>query len=189
MIKLKDNFLVRFVVALFLFGVCVGIVVYFSFKPNLTAYIEQFKDYVVTNHSNTILLNIIVISSIFLLSLFIIGIPLIIFYIFYEGLTVGYTLAVFITLYGLKGALFYLLFFLVIKVIFVFLVLLFGILSIKFSYKLIKGIIEKNFEKISKLILEHFLRFGIILALCIVNSFIIFLISHKLVSLFIGLIV
>ena len=189
MIKLKDNSLVRFVVALFLFGIGVGVVVYFSFKPNLSMYIDEFKEYIVSTHSNTILLNAIVISSIFLLSLFIIGIPIVIFYIFYEGLTVGYTLAVFILIYGVKGALFYLLFFIVIKLIFILLVLLFSVLSIKFSYKLIKGILEKNIQKIYSLIIEHVMRFGIILGICIVNSLIIFLISHKLVSLFINLIV
>ena len=189
MIKIKDNSLVRFVVALFLFGIGVGAVVYFSFKPDLSTYIDQFKDYVVNTHSNTILLNLIVICAIFLLSLFVIGLPLVIFYIFYEGLTVGYTLAVFISLYGLKGALFYLLFFIVVKLIFILLVLLFSVLSIRFSYKLIKVLFEKNLEKTSKLILEHFSRFGIIIAVCIINSFIMFLTSHKLISLFIGLII
>ena len=189
MIKLKNNFLVRFIVALFLFGIAIGIVVYFSFKPNLNACIEQFKNSVIVNHNNTFLLNILVISGIFLLSLFVIGMPLIIFYIFYVGLSVGYTLGVFISLYGFNGALFYLLFFIVVKLIFILLVLLFSFLSIRFSYKLVKNIIEKNIQKIYELIIEHFLRFGIVLVICIVNSFIIYLVSHKLISLFIGLIV
>lgn len=187
--KLKNNSLVRFVVALFLFGLAVGIVVYFSYKPNLNEYMDNFKSLIVTTPNNTFLLNFIIISSIFLLSLFVIGVPFIIFYIFYEGLSVGYTLSVFISFYGFKGALFYLLFFLVIKLVFVFLALLFSMLAINFSYKLIKSIIDKNKEKIYKLLIEHIFCFGEVLILCVINSLLIYLLSHRIISLFIGFIV
>lgn len=187
--KLKNNNLVRFVVALFLFGLAIGIVVYLSFKPDLSGYIVEFKNSIVVNHNNTFLFNLIVISGIFLSSITIIGTPLIAFYIFYEGLSAGYTLTAFTTIFGFKGAMFYLLFFTVIKLIFILLVLLFSTISIKYSINFIKNVISKNIEKLYKMIIEQFLRFGIILLICIVNSGLIYFLSHRLISLFIGLIV
>ena len=187
--KFKNNNLVRFAVALFLFGLAVGAVVYFSFKPNLSNYIEQFKDTIVSNNNNTFLLNILIICGIFLSSITIIGVPLIVFYIFYEGLSIGYTMSLFISLFGYKGALFYILFLIVVKLIFLALSLFFSLVSIKYSYSFIKSAIAKNREKLFKSIIEHFLRFGIILSMTIVNSLLIYFLSHRIISIFIGLIV
>lgn len=188
MIKIKNCSLVRFVIALFLFGLTIGIVVYFSFKPNLTEYINNFKNLIVSSPNNTFLLNVIIISSIFLLSLLIVGTPLIVFFIFYEGLSIGYTLSVFISFFGFKGALFYLLFFIVVNLIFVVLSIFFSIQSLNFSYKLVKNIIAKNIDKVYKMLIEHVLRYGIIVSICIINSLLTYLLSNKLISLFIGLI-
>lgn len=185
---LKNNFVLKFVVTLFLVGLLIGLLTYINFKPDLSSYLSVFKDNLVDTHQNTFLLNIIFISGIFILSLSIIGLPVICFYLFYEGLAVGYTFGTFIVLYGIKGALFYLLYFLLIKGIYLILVIYFSTTSIKFIHRLITSIINKNNESLYNVIKYHFLRYIIILIITILNSCLIYFISGKIINLFAPLI-
>ena len=88
----KNNFLVKFVGALFLIGIIIGFLFYFTYKPDLSSSIDSFKSLISTTNQNTFISNIILISAIFILSISIVGLPALVFYIFYEGLSIGFTL-------------------------------------------------------------------------------------------------
>ncbi len=181
---LKNNFVLKFVVTLFLVGLLIGLLTYINFKPDLSPYLNVFKENLSNTHQNTFLLNIVFISGIFILSLSVIGLPIICFYIFYEGLATGYTFATFIVAYGIKGALFYLLYFLLIKVIYLVLIIYFSTMAIRFIHKLIISIINKKNELLYSVIKYHFLRYLIILVINIINSCFIYFFSNRIIGMF-----
>lgn len=185
----KNNFVVKFVVTLFLFGIAVGAVAYLSFKPDITLYLDEFKSVVATGHNNVFILNLSILTGIFILSIVIAGIPLVLFYIFYEGLSIGYTIAAFMAYYSFKGVLFYLLFFIVIKLIYIIVILYFSIVSIRFAYNFGKYLYEKNKEGVYKVLRLEFIRYILIGIIILINSTLIYFLSNKIISLFIGLII
>lgn len=184
----KNNFVVRFILVLFLFGISIGLLAYFSFHPDVLDYLNDFKSSIVLNHNNTFLISILIISSIFLLSLTVFGFPIVLAYLFYEGFSLGYTMGVFISYYGIKGFIFYLLFYVLIKLVLILLMFYFVFISIKFMYNLISSIINKDKERIYKYIYYHFIRYVIVLGIVLVNSSLIYFFSNRIISLFVGLI-
>lgn len=184
----KNNFLVKFVGALFLIGIIIGCLFYFTYKPDLSSNLESFKDLIVTTHQNTFISNIVLISAIFVLSVSIVGLPALIFYIFYEGLSIGFTIGLFASAFHVKGLIFYLLFFIVSKLLYTVIMLYFSIISMKYIVKFIDSVINKNREELYKTIVYHFYRFIIILIIVIVNSTLIYFLGNKIIGLFINII-
>ena len=185
---LKNNFLVKFVVTLFFIGLIIGIGYHLTFRPNLGDTLEIFKEMILGTHQNTFLTSIVVISAIFILSLSVIGMPVILFYVFYEGVSIGYTLIAFILTYHFKGAVFYLLFFIISKLIFLVLVGYFSIMSLRYIATFLDHFFSKNKSELYKTIVYHFYRFAIVLGIAIINCGLIYLFANKLIRLFINLI-
>jgi stage II sporulation protein M len=183
----KNNFVVKFIIVLFLISIIFGLIAYFSYKPDLAGYLEDFKTNISSTNQNVFLLNLGLLALMFVLSISIIGIPLILFYIFYEGFSAGFTVGVFISIYKLKGLLFYLLFFLVSKLIFILLTLYFSIMCIRFSYHLIDAIIHKNKESLYRYLTNHFYRFTLLVVITLINSTIIYFFSNNILEHFLGL--
>lgn len=171
---------VKFVVALFVVGIISGIIFYNISRPDLSEYITSFKELIVTTHQNTFLSSIISISAIFILSISIIGLPVAIFYLFYEALAVGYAFAGFIGLYQLKGALFYLVFFITSKLIFLIIMEYFIIFAIKYVSKFLDAFFSKNKERLYETIVYHFGRFGIVFTAVIINATFIYFFANAI---------
>lgn len=154
----------------------------------MSSNLESFKNLITTTHQNTFMSNIALISAIFVLSISIIGLPAIIFYIFYEGLSIGFTIGLFLGIYHFKGLLFYILFFILSKLLYILIMLYFSILSIRYLIKFVECIINKNRENLYKTIVYHFYRFIIVLLIIIVNSTLIYFLSNKIIMFFINFI-
>lgn len=184
---LKNNFIVKFVVTLFLVGIILGLLYNLAFKPDLGANLESFRELITSSHQNTFFSSIVAISMIFVLSISVIGLPVIAFYIFYEGMSIGFTLGAFIYFYHLKGALFYILFVLFSKVIYFAIFGYFTIISLRYIAKFLDTFIVKNREELYKTIVFHFYRFLCTLIAIIANSFLVYLLSNRILGLFIGL--
>ena len=145
-IKNKKN-LWLFLGIIFLFGIGVGI--YFGLQTNgilentLTNFNLNFQEQ--TTHFSIIhfvLLCILLISSIL-----IIGIPLAIAYLFYEGISIGFCFTIFTITYNLKGFLFIFLFFLITKVLFLIIYSLFFFKILNLGKSIISWVIYKNNKK------------------------------------------
>lgn len=186
--NLKNSSLVKFVIALFVVGVLTGFIFYLIYKPDITGYILNFKDLIINSHHNTYIYNILVVSSIFVLSISVIGIPIMIFYIFYEGMSIGFTFALFISINSFKGLLFYSIFFILTKVVFILVILYFSIIALRYVAKFLDSVISKNREELYKTIVFHFYRFVIIFLIILMNSTLIYLFANKILALCIGLI-
>lgn len=183
----KNNFIVRFIIALFLVGFLFGLIIYFTYKPNLTEYINQFKELIITSHNNSFLIYIIVLATLFISTLTIIGSPLILLYTFYEGLSISYTLCIFLSHSGIKGAIFYILFLILTKSIYILIMLYFSMLSIKFVKKIIEAFLNKDRDSLYSIITHHFLRFIIVLFVIIINGITVHFISTRIIKLFVFL--
>ena len=179
----KAVYILKFAVLLFVFGIVLGSIIYLSYKPSLTFFFDEFKSTIFTSHNNVFLIDIGIITLIFIASITIIGMPLIVFYIFYEGLSLGYTLVAFFTYNSFKGVLFYILFFIIIKLIYIILVLYFSVISIKFSKEFLKNLVQKNKSEVFHNLYLHFLRYVIVLGATLVNSTFIYFFSNKLLTL------
>jgi len=90
--------------------------------------------------------NVILIFSIWVLGISIIGLPVIIFIYFFKSFTLGFTIATFISVFGFKGILISLVFILFQIVLFSILLYL-SSLALSFSLKLIKTVLRRdNFD-------------------------------------------
>lgn len=184
--NIKENAIVRFVVALFVVGIVTGIIFYILYKPDVIGYMDEFKK--LNGHQNVYLQNVFLVSAIFVLSISVVGMPFLMIFLFYEGMSVGFTFAVCTALYSIKGIAFYFLYFLVSKLVTLAIILYFLIISISYVFKFIDGVISKNKEAISSSITKELYRFLIVFGAIILNSTFIYLFGNKIVLLFIGLI-
>ncbi len=182
--NIKANVIAKFIIALFIIGILTGIIFYLTYKPNLTSYFNEFKSLIETTHQNTYLSSLFIVGSIFVLSVSIVGVPVLLFYIFYEGLSLGFTASLFLS-FSFKKFIFYLIFVVLAKAIFIIFILYFTIISVKSSIKLFNALIEKNRVDLERTIINHFYRFMIVLALVLLNSTLIFLFANKILALII----
>ena len=188
MIMLKNNNTVKFVVTLFLVGIFIGIIANITFKPEISPYLNDFTREVSSDNLNTFLLNIALISGVFILSISIVGLPIILFYIFYEGFSIGFTLISFALVFGIKGFLFYLLYFVIVKLIFIICALYFVFMSTRFYIRLINALIHKKQEEIYGVFVNQLYRYIIVLLVIAINSTLIYFFANKIIALFLPLI-
>lgn len=180
---LKKSIIVKFIVSLSLFAFLLGLLYSIALKPDLSQYLKSFIESIGNVHINTILSNIGIICLIFILSHSMIGLPIPILYLFIETFSIGYTFGIFIVTYKLKGLLFYLIYFLLVKSVFLVLVILFIIVCTRSTLKIIASFKEKNKDQLYKTIKYSFIRLVLVLSISLINSTIIYFIGNKLVNL------
>ena len=136
-----------------------------------------------TSHINNIISHIAILSSLFILSLFMVGIPLSLFFVFYNGFSIGFLLMALIDIFGIKGLLYGLVYVIITKGIYLFLALLFVLALIKIAIMFIKALISK--EKINKDCLSKLLkRIFICIAIILISDVILYFGGTKLINVF-----
>lgn len=136
-----------------------------------------------TSHINNIISHIAILSSLFILSLFMVGIPLSLFFVFYNGFSIGFLLMALIDIFGIKGLLYGLVYVIITKGIYLFLALLFVLALIKIVIMFIKALISK--EKINKDSLSKLLkRIFICIAIILISDVILYFGGTKLINVF-----
>ena len=136
-----------------------------------------------TSHINNIISHIAILSSLFILSLFMVGIPLSLFFVFYNGFSIGFLLMALIDIFGIKGLLYGLVYVIITKGIYLFLALLFVLALIKIAIMFLKALISK--EKINKDSLSKLLkRIYICIAIILISDVILYFGGTKLINVF-----
>ena len=136
-----------------------------------------------TSHINNIISHIAILSSLFILSLFMVGIPLSLFFVFYNGFSIGFLLMALIDIFGIKGLLYGLVYVIITKGIYLFLALLFVLALIKIAIMFLKALISK--EKINKDSLSKLLkRIFICIAIILISDVILYFGGTKLINAF-----
>ncbi len=125
------------------------------------------------NPVNGILYHVLILSSLLISSFLIIGIPLSIFFLFYNGFSVGFIIASLTNIFSTKGLIYGIIYVLITKGLFILLLLLFIKSLIKISGIILDKVINKKNikERIYYLIIRCIVIIGIILLIDILLYF------------------
>ena len=126
------------------------------------------------SHINNILSHLVILSSLCLLSIFIVGLPLVLFFVFYNGFNLGFMLMSLINIFGVKGFLYGLVYIIITKSIYLFFSLILVTSFLKLSIIILKKIFQKdkwNRENINILIKRILLCIAIILIFDVILYF------------------
>ena len=138
---------------------------------NINEWIQSIKN----GHINSIISHIIILSSLFILSLIIIGFPLNIFLNLYNGFSIGFIIASLTTLFGVKGFLYGIIFIIITKAIYLFFSFILTISNSKYCIINIKSFFKTfrfNKDHFSILCQKNLLCIGIIICYDILLYFI-----------------
>lgn len=180
----SNKFIIKFLLMLFLISFFIGIYLYLvqdtSVKSGISLEVANMIDQLNVTNQNNIIFHILLLSSLTILSIFVIGLPFLLFYYFYEGISIGFLIASFGKYLGIKGVVWGSIFVLVNKLIFLLFVIVLSIYTINYVLKIIK----KNNIYRNVLIINHLYRSGIILFLIIINDIILYFGGNKIINLF-----
>lgn len=130
---------------------------------------------------NNIVSHLLILSSILILTIMVIGSPLLIFFIFYNGFSVGFIMASLTNIFGVKGLIYSIIYVLLTKGLF----LLFLIIYSSTLFKIVKNVIDKIFyKKHTGSITTLFEKVLICIILIIICDVIIYFGGAKLVNVF-----
>lgn len=175
---MANKSLLLFVGIIFLFGILSG--VFFYFQQDAT-----FLKAMTLNLQNLFQTNVFDLKSIFyhfvilaflivLLFLFLAG-PFCLLVLFLEGVSMGFLIPVFLTLYHLKGIFVFLVYFLLIKSVYLLLLFLLFVQSIRFFKQYIRYFHNKNYSFLKKLKQIVFLVLFVLF-----NDFLVFFVSNPI---------
>ena len=137
-------------------GILVGILYYQlldeNVKNNIVQTITSFKIF----KFNNILKDLIIMSLLLVFSFFIIGLPLSIFYLFYESFSLGFLLNIFYVSFKIKGIIYFLLYFFINKLLVLILIIFFIKKIINISRYIIGYLIYRKDSKIKDKIIINF---------------------------------
>jgi len=169
-IIIKNKKYLKFILIIFIIGILSG-VLYYNFLNNdiENNIIDTIKNINILN-SNYIIKDLVIMSVLLVSSFFIIGIPLSIFFLFYESLSIGFLINIFYGAYKIKG-LIYIFSYLIINRLLNLILIFFFLQKVFNISKLIIGIfINKNDKSIKdKLIINFRNALYIILFVLIIN--------------------
>ena len=172
---------------IFTIGIILGVIflIYLdeSSKELILLNINEWLQSIESSHINNIISHIVILSSLFILSLFIIGIPFVLFFVFYNGFSIGFMITSLINIFGIKGLLYGIMYVLITKGIYLFFLSIFIMSLIKIANLFIKRIFSG--ERISKDNLSLLLkRIFICIAAILISDIILYFGGAKLITIF-----
>lgn len=183
----KNKTVIIFLLSIFIVGAIFGVVFYFQqndvIKDGIKEGLSNYKNNLQNKNINLFLEHIFLLSAIFLLSYTIIGNVLSIFYLFYEGIILGFSTAIFMTNYKISGLIYNLISFLLTKSLFLIGVIFISIIAFNITKKIINTIISRKGESFYELIRYNILRLLIILIIVLISDIFIFFLSNKILNL------
>lgn len=156
-----------FLLTLFSIGIISGIIFFITqsapLKEECLKSLLSFKESINTNTLNLFYYHFIAITCVFFLNWTGIGIIANIFYFFYEGCSLGFSISMFAFAFKIKGFFFALTFNLLTKSIFLTLILIELLIGLNVVKKIMKMIIKKKEEIKYQFLRKHLVIFGLII--------------------------
>ena len=176
LIMKHKNYLL-FVVIVIAIGILVGILYYQFLNQSMKdSVITTLKTYQSFNYNNT-LKDLIIMSLLLITSFFVIGFPFGIFYLFYEGISLGFLLNIFYVTYKFKGIIYFLLHFLVNKLLILILLIFFIKRIINISRYTIGYLVYRHDNAIKEKIFNNFKKSLYTIMIVLVINIILYFIS------------
>lgn len=152
----SHKYLILFLIALFVIGVILGLIFYNIMpeinRTSLIINLDNLKDQLINNHLNNITVHFLILALISVLSLTVIGYLIALFYLFYLGMSIGFTLIFLCKKYALKGLLFGLSYNIIFKLIYI-IILLFILIKL---FDIVKNMVGLIIYKRNNNLLNNF---------------------------------
>lgn len=182
--KLTIKKYLTFIFILLLIGIISGIIYYYNLDSNIKEnVINTLGDYKIVSINN-ILKHFIILAIILILSLFVVGVPLAIFYMYFEGVTIGFTMTIFTIKFGLDGFLYGIIYNLFTKLLFLFLLIIFLNKIFNITKIIVSKIINRNYHSFKTNIVLKFKSSLLILIMIFLNDIIIYFTSKNFLLIF-----
>lgn len=145
---------------------------------NINNFLQSFD----ASNISILVQHLVILSTLLILSIFLIGGPLVIFFMFYNGFTVGFIISSITCIFGIKGMLFGVLYVIVSKLVFV---VLFIIFSVNL-FKIVKCVIDYLvYKKSNKESLVMFMKRSIVfIGFIMISDIILYFGGVKLINIF-----
>lgn len=145
---------------------------------NINNFLQSFD----ASNISILVQHLVILSTLLILSIFLIGGPLVIFFMFYNGFTIGFIISSITCIFGIKGMLFGVLYVIVSKLVFV---VLFIIFSVNL-FKIVKCVIDYLvYKKSNKESLVMFMKRSIVfIGIIMISDIILYFGGVKLINIF-----
>ena len=145
---------------------------------NVNNFLQSFD----ASNISILVQHLVILSTLLILSIFLIGGPLVIFFMFYNGFTIGFIISSITCIFGIKGMLFGVLYVIVSKLVFV---VLFIIFSVNL-FKIVKCVIDYFvYKKSNKESLVMFMKRSIaFIGIIMISDIILYFGGVKLINIF-----
>mgnify|MGYP004596195805 FL=1 len=140
----RSKTVAKFLLMLFVIGIFIGVYAYLIQDTNTKNAINLELTSLLSNlanvKQNSIIYHFITISLMIILSLSVIGLPLVLFYYFYEGISIGFLITSFIKYKKFKGFTYSLIFTGISKLLYIAILTYFLVQSLNYAFKILKNI-------------------------------------------------
>ena len=175
-----------FMLIILIIGIITGIVFVIMLdeatKEILFLNINEFLQNFSNTNINSGLMHLVILSSLLILSIFLVGGPLLIFYMFYNGFNIGFVVSSITYIFGIKGMLYGSIYILISRLVYIIVLIIFNVNLFKIIKCNIDSLVYKksNKESLSVFYKRSIVFIGIIL----INDVILYFGGGKLVNLF-----
>jgi hypothetical protein len=175
-----------FMLVILIIGIITGIVFVIMLdeatKEILFLNINEFLQNFSNTNINSGLMHLVILSSLLILSIFLVGGPLLIFYMFYNGFSIGFVVSSITYIFGIKGMLYGSIYILISRLVYIIVLIIFNVNLFKIIKCNIDSLVYKksNKESLSVFYKRSIVFIGIIL----INDVILYFGGGKLVNLF-----
>ena len=145
---------------------------------NINEFLQNFSNMSI----NSGIIHLIMLSSLLILSVFLIGGPLVLFFMFYNGFSIGFIISSLTCIFGIKGILYGVIYVIISKLVYVVLLILFSVNLFKIVRCIIDLIVYKKSNKESIIIFIK--RSVVFIGMILLNDIILLFCGGKLVNLF-----
>ena len=145
---------------------------------NINEFLQNFSNMSI----NSGIIHLIMLSSLLILSVFLIGGPLVLFFMFYNGFSIGFIISSLTCIFGIKGILYGVIYVIISKLVYVVLLILFSVNLFKIVRCIIDLIVYKKSNKESIVIFIK--RSVVFIGMILLNDIILLFCGGKLVNLF-----
>ena len=133
-----------------------------------------------TTHQNMIIEHLIIIIILVFLSYSIIGLPVILIYLFVECTSIGFFIGALYNSFKLKGLLFGVIFTMISKLLFILCLLYISYIALKITKRLLRVLIFKENDSLYKLLKNLFLKLGVVVLGILIYDTLVYFFANKI---------
>lgn len=186
----SNKHLINFLISLFIMGILIGIYFYIKqpslIKVSIINELNLLESTLISTRQNNFLYHLILLSVFTLISIIILGVPIILFYFFYEAVSIGFLIASFVHYKKISGLFYSVIFLLVNKILFYIFLIYILIISINYCKKMIISFKQKDY-KIYEYIFNHLVKMIFTLIIVMIMDLFIYIFANKILAYFIFL--